>query len=216
MSDIFHCASFLGWHRHKNGWLDPWRKHYINQATDAWYATLSPLSTSCGSMVVLAIDDATRPSKAFVIELAQPLLGTDNTSRGEGILVYTVDATVPSLQSPLVILPRTVSNSDLYGALYEAPYGVGDDISFDVAGASLGVKVIQKFGSSYNVRIRYRRSSDWIGAALDKIRDLLQGLTSLPRYLLGLTSSPGGRPLARELDPRQQGCGTVTARAGTA
>ncbi len=62
-SDIFHCVNFLGWHRHKKEWLDPWRKLYIDQKTDAWYTTLSPVSGGCGlSMVVLPIDDATRPS----------------------------------------------------------------------------------------------------------------------------------------------------------
>src|SRR5216684_1854882 len=85
-SDIFHCVNFLGWHRHKKEWLDPWRKLYIDQRT-AWYTTLSPVSGGCGlSMVVLPIDDATRPSKVFVIEVAQPILGTDDIYRGEGIL----------------------------------------------------------------------------------------------------------------------------------
>jgi M6 family metalloprotease-like protein len=53
MSDIFHSVSFLGWHRHKNGWLDPSRATYL-QGSTTWYGTISPLSGQCGlSMIVL-------------------------------------------------------------------------------------------------------------------------------------------------------------------
>ena len=33
MSDIFRSVSFLGWHRHKNGWLGASRTTYIAQNT---------------------------------------------------------------------------------------------------------------------------------------------------------------------------------------
>ena len=33
MSDIFHSVSFLGWHRHKNGWLPVSRATYIDAAS---------------------------------------------------------------------------------------------------------------------------------------------------------------------------------------
>src|SRR4029077_16788630 len=127
MSDIFHSVSFLGWHRHKNGWLPASRATYINAGTPVWYGTLSPLSGSCGlSMVVLPVDDVHHPSKVFVIELAQPVLGTNGQYWGEGVLVYTVDAAIDTLESPVAIIPRQVSGSPDYGYLYEAPYGVGD------------------------------------------------------------------------------------------
>jgi hypothetical protein len=152
MSDIFHSVSFLGWHRHKNGWLEPARATYL-QTTSTWYGTFSPLSGGCGlSMVVLSVDRARHPSKVFVIEVAQPVLGTDEQYRGEGILVYTVDATVATLSSPVVVIPKTLSASPVYGALFEAPYGVGDHISVHDRNASLDVTVLRKFGSSYNIK----------------------------------------------------------------
>jgi M6 family metalloprotease-like protein len=158
MSDIFHSVSFLGWHRHKNGWLPASRATYINAGRPAWYGTLSPLPGSCGlSMVVLPVDDVHYPSKVFVIELAQPVLGTNGQYCGEGVLVYTVDATIDTLESPVVIIPRQVSDSPDYGYLYEAPYGVGDVArARGPASVTLAVTVLQKFGSCYNIKIEYR------------------------------------------------------------
>src|SRR5439155_2393577 len=120
MSDIFHSVSFLGWHRHKNGWLSPSRKTYLSQNTSEWYATLSPLSDIYGlSMIVLPIDDVARPSKVYVVELAQAVFGSKLW--GEGVLLYTVDATIPTGLSPVVVIPKKVSTSPNYGYLYEAP-----------------------------------------------------------------------------------------------
>ena len=159
MSDIFHCVSFLGWHRHKNGWLPTARATYINQATPGWYATLSPLSGSCGlSLIVLPVDQVNHPSKVFVIELAQPVLGTNDQYWGDGVLVYTVDATIKSGASPVVVIPKQVSDSDDYGHLYQAPYGVGDVAQARGPGSvALKVSVLQKFGSSYRIKIEYQR-----------------------------------------------------------
>jgi hypothetical protein len=78
-------------------------------------------------------------------------------------LVYTVDATVPDLQSPLVIIPRKTypktahAKDDPYGPLRDAAYDVGDQMSGTVLGASLIVKVNQKIGDCYNITINYQR-----------------------------------------------------------
>jgi M6 family metalloprotease-like protein len=158
MSDIFHAVSFLGWHRHKNGWLSPSRKTYLAQNTSAWYATLSPLSGACGlSMVVLPIDDALNPSKVFVVEVVQPVLGSDNTLWGDGVLLYTVDATIPTGSSPVVIIPKTTSTSPVYGYLYQAPYLLNDTVSHTEGSASITLEILQKFGFSYNIKIGYQR-----------------------------------------------------------
>jgi len=159
MCDIFHSVSFLGWHRHKNGWLPAARATYLKESTPEWYATLSPLSGPCGlSLIVLPVDDVNHPSKVFVVELAQPVLGSNDQYWGDGVLVYTVDATIASGASPVVMIPRQVSDSDDYGHLYQAPYGVGDVAHARGPGpVSLKAEVLQKFGTSYNVKIEYRR-----------------------------------------------------------
>lgn len=159
MCDIFHCVSFLGWHRHKNGWLPAARATYLKQSTPEWNATLSPLSDPRGlSLIVLPVDDADHPSKVFVIELAQPVLGSNGQYWGDGVLVYTVDAKIATGKSPVIIIPKQVSDSDDYGHLYQAPYGVGDVANVPGPGpVSLSVEVLQKFGASYNIKIEYQR-----------------------------------------------------------
>ena len=158
MSDIFHSVCFHGWHRHKNEWLDQPRKTYLQDTTATWYKTLSPLSSSYGlSMIALPIDAVQNPSKVLVIELAQPVLGTNNQYWGSGVLIYTVDARIATGNSPDVVIPKMTSTSPDYGHLYEAPYQVNDVVSFNEGDVSIVVSVLQRFGSSYNLRIDYKR-----------------------------------------------------------
>jgi M6 family metalloprotease-like protein len=158
MSDIFHCVGFLGWHRHKFGWLDAPRMTYLSQNIDAWYTTLSPLDGQNGlSMVVLPIDDAAAPSKVFVVELAQSVLGTNNQRWGEGVLVYTVDARLATGNSPVVVMPNVTSSSGDYGNLYQAPFGVNDSANVVVDGVTLQLSVLQRFGTSYNLKLGLQR-----------------------------------------------------------
>jgi M6 family metalloprotease-like protein len=158
MSDIFHSVCFHGWHRHKNEWLDQPRKTYLQSTTATWYKTLSPFSSSYGlSIIALPIDDVENPSKVLVIELAQPVLGTNNQSWGDGVLIYTVDARIPTGESPVVVIPKITSTSPDYGHLYEAAYQVDDVANFNEGNVSIVVSVLQKFGSSYNLRIDCKR-----------------------------------------------------------
>jgi hypothetical protein len=96
------------------------------------------------------------PGRRHDTTRAQPVLGTNGQYWGEGVLVYTVDATAE--ESPVTVIPRQVSDSPDYGYLYEAPYGVGD-VAFKRGPGSvaLTVTVLQKFGSCYNIKIEYRR-----------------------------------------------------------
>jgi hypothetical protein len=158
MSDIFHAVSFLGWHQHKNGWLTPSRKTYLSHSTPGWYVLLNPLSAESGlSMIVLPLDDALKPSRVLVVEVARPVLGTDNQPFGQGILLYTVDATIPTGSSPVVIIPKTISTSPVYGHLYEAPYAPGDTVSYTEGTTSFTLSVLQEFGSLYVIKIEYHR-----------------------------------------------------------
>ncbi|MEK6803319.1 MAG: hypothetical protein AABZ34_11715 [Nitrospirota bacterium] len=158
MSDIFHCTSFIGWHRHKNGWLDTSRTIYLSESPQERYITLSPLSSRYGtSMVVLSIDDPQCPSKVFVVELAQPREGATNERPREGVLVYSVNSTVPTGHSPVVVHPKTVSSSLEQGYLYEAPYGVGDTASVIDGNTRLTLTVLQQCGSCYHLKLSYVR-----------------------------------------------------------
>jgi hypothetical protein len=86
------------------------------------------------------------------------VLGSNGQYWGDGVLIYTVDASINTGNSPVVIIPNQVSDSDDYGHLYQAPYGIGDVARAQGSGSvSLKVEVLQKFGSSYNIKIEYQR-----------------------------------------------------------
>jgi len=105
MSSAGRASGFIGWHRHKFGWLDDDRKTYLTQGTPT--LDLTPLDGDEGlSMIAVPSDNAENPSKVFVIELAQPLRMKDDAPKPGGVLVYSIDATRPSGQNPAVVHPR--------------------------------------------------------------------------------------------------------------
>ena len=158
MSDSHRSFSLLGWERHKLGWLHSSRKTYVAKKVTGWSATLHPLSDPCGlSMIVLPIDDDVNPSKVFVIELAQSYVGKNAQPWGDGVLLYTVDASIASGDSPIKVIPKTAGYSPDYGNLYQAPCPAGDSLPHSEGGASVTLHVGRKLGSSYEVKIDYKR-----------------------------------------------------------
>jgi M6 family metalloprotease-like protein len=148
MDNIFQGNVFFGWHRHKMGWLDAERKTFLRSGE--WFGTLSRLSAAYGtSMVVIPVGDDPRPAKVFVVELAEPILERDSvTSTGDGILIYSVDASIETGCLPVKVYSK--DPSDLWQALY-----VGGD-RFDDPAAPMIVEVHRKVGNGYAVRIRRR------------------------------------------------------------
>ena len=146
MCDIFKGTNFLGWHRHKLGWLDGNRKEYLRSGT--LRTTLTPLSSSGGvSMIVVPGDNPDHPSKVWVVEIAEPVLSPDEKLTGEGILIYSVDATIATGQTPVVIYPKRAEDNDR--RLYQAPFRVGD--SFQEDSAPMTAKIERKTSKGYEV-----------------------------------------------------------------
>jgi M6 family metalloprotease-like protein len=134
MSEAGKSTGFLGWHRHKLKWLDADRKRYLT--TSAQSLELTPLDAASGvSMIVVPVDDPAHPSKVFVIEGAQSVrLKGGTTSKAEGVLVYSVDATLASGQNPVIVYPRLDRD--------QAAFHAGD--SFDHADAPFRLKVLKR------------------------------------------------------------------------
>jgi M6 family metalloprotease-like protein len=147
MSEAGRSTGFLGWHRHKLKWLDAERKAYLTKNGPS--LELTPLSASSGlSMIVVPVGDPARPSKVFVIEVAQAIrLGGGATSKPGGVLVYSVDATLATGQNPVVVYPRA--------GLDEAAFHAGD--SFDHADAPFRLQVLKRLaGDSYSLDIQLK------------------------------------------------------------
>lgn len=105
MSGAGNATGFLGWHRHKLEWLDADRKTYLTSGTNR--ITLTPLDADHGiSLVVVPTDDPVKPSKVFVLEVAQARrYGDGKQTEADGVLVYSVDAKLATGQNPVIVYP---------------------------------------------------------------------------------------------------------------
>eukprot|EP01006_Ploeotia_vitrea_P008597 TRINITY_DN20648_c0_g1_i1.p1 TRINITY_DN20648_c0_g1~~TRINITY_DN20648_c0_g1_i1.p1 ORF type:complete len:409 (+),score=35.03 TRINITY_DN20648_c0_g1_i1:45-1271(+) len=146
MGDIWRGTSFIGWHRHKLGWLPDTRKLYwstvFNSDCDALETVLFPFSVDKEGGVSLIVVPAEQhdentgekcgPSKVFCVEIAEPIVrnrvhhkssgscGAPPTA-GCGVLVYSVDCKVPSGHGPVELQPCSVARNDDFGDLFHAP-----------------------------------------------------------------------------------------------
>jgi M6 family metalloprotease-like protein len=154
MCDIFRGTSLIGWHRHKLGWLADTRKVYL--ARGQLETVLTPLPGSTGaSMIVVPADSPLNPSKVYAIELAQPIQGRDGTTTtGDGVLVYSVDASVPTGKSPVRIVPAKTTTSPVYGDLFEAPFSSGSILDEPTLPFSLSIKAKRPDGYVVALNVR--------------------------------------------------------------
>ena len=148
MSDVDHGEHFLGWHRHKNGWLPPARSTYIDRATTRQRVTLHPLSGPDGlSMVVASYDDIRRPRKVLVVEPAELL---QDLPQAQGVLIYSVDSGIDGGRSPVAVHPREGAGLD------DAPHRVGNvAVIEDEKGAHFRVTVLGRTGLAWDVEISF-------------------------------------------------------------
>jgi hypothetical protein len=106
MSSGSRACGFLGWHRHKLGWLDADRKTYLTEGSHQM--DLTPLDAESGiSMVVVPLDNPKQPSVVYVLEIGQPPIPKDGEKAWPaGVLVYRVDATKATGCNPVIVLTR--------------------------------------------------------------------------------------------------------------
>ncbi|MGI9240763.1 MAG: hypothetical protein ACR2RV_08175 [Verrucomicrobiales bacterium] len=144
MSAAGRASGFLGWHRHKLKWLDADRKTYLAEGSQRF--DLAPLDAPSGiSMVAVPVDDPGKPSKVFVIELAQPFRILGKRGSATGVLLYSVDAKLASGQNSVVVFPKV--------DLLNAPFQSGD--RFEHRDAPLSVEVLKKNDDgSYQIEVK--------------------------------------------------------------
>ena len=147
-------AHFLAWEKWKLGWLDPSQLTCLN-GPGSVTTTITPLERAGGlKAVVVPIGS----SSAYVVE-ARRRIGQDARLCKEGVLVYTVDATVRSGNGPVRVRAAEQDTStdlrDRCGPLYNAPFATkrGRVARFEDASAGLSVKVLASESSGYRVRV---------------------------------------------------------------
>lgn len=154
MCNIFSGSSFIGWHRHKLGWLADDRKMFLNYGTAE--TTLTPLPGNNGvSMIVVPAKGPDRHFKVFVIELAQPVYAKNGEMHGDGVLIYSIDARNPTGKFPAILYPWKKGNSPTLGKLYQAPFQAGT--VFDDPDAPMTVDILSKTESNYTVKVTVKK-----------------------------------------------------------
>jgi hypothetical protein len=148
-------AHFLAWEKWKLGWLDPSQLTCLDQP-GALTTTISPLARPGGLKAVVV---PLNISSAIVIE-ARKRIGQDRRLCDDGVLVYSVDASVRSGYGPVHVFPAQADSkkSDLYdqcGPLYNAPYdkAKGEVARFENASAGVKVRVLSSSARGYRVTV---------------------------------------------------------------
>ena len=145
---------FLAWEKWKLGWLDPSQLTCLTKPGEVT-ATITPLERAGGLKAVVV---PTGPSSAYVIE-ARKKIGQDAALCEEGVLIYTVDASVRSGYGPVrVRAAQRDTNGDLInqcGPLYNAPFdsSKGEVSHFEDNAAGLTVHVLASGASGYRVQV---------------------------------------------------------------
>jgi M6 family metalloprotease-like protein len=146
---------YLGWHKYKLGWLDKSQLLYINAGEVA--AKLHAFETPYG-LKLMVLPGETH-SKLYIVEVAQSL-GSSGEWRDKGIVVYTVDAAVPTGRDPVRVLsglgqPPDPDESERYGALYYSYLPPGATQVFDLGnGEKIEVTNERQEGPHFLVRAK--------------------------------------------------------------
>jgi M6 family metalloprotease-like protein len=155
MSSLDPGSHFLAWEKWKLGWLDPSQLACLEQP-GALTTTVAPLEVDGGLKAIVL---PTGPSSALVVE-ARRRIGQDGRLCREGVLVYTVDASVRSGSGPVRVRAAQPDRSselrDRCGPLYNAPFarGRGRFARFVDNSAGISVNVLGSGPTGYRVRVR--------------------------------------------------------------
>jgi len=154
MSSTGPGAHFLAWHKWKLGWLDQSQLTCLH-GPGSLTTTVTPLARRGGLKAIVV---PTGPSTNLVIE-ARRKIGHDARLCEQGILVYSVDATIQSGRGPVRIRPaqgdRSADRTFDCGLLSDAPFdrAPGEVARFVDPSAGISVDVLASSSNGYRVRV---------------------------------------------------------------
>jgi M6 family metalloprotease-like protein len=154
MSSTGPGAHFLAWHKWKLCWLDQTQLTCVH-GPGTMTTTLTPLARRGGLKAVVV---PTGPSSTLVVE-ARRKLGHDARLCEQGILVYSVDATILSGHGPVRIRAaqrdRSGERINECGLLSEAPFdhATGEVARYADSAAGVTIDVLASGSTGYRVRV---------------------------------------------------------------
>jgi len=111
--DVMSCVDcgrhFLGWHRYKLGWLSD--SNMVELSFGTIIVKLTSFLKKEGGIKMIKITDPEDPHhKSHIIELSQGI-GRFEETMNEGLLVYSIDCSLPGGEGPIQILSATSKNT---------------------------------------------------------------------------------------------------------
>jgi len=156
MSNVFNAAHFLTWEKRKLGWIDEAQVDCLNNPGGV-EAVLTPSQVVGGrKMVVVPVDT----SSALVVEVRNNL-ALDANLCAAGVLLYQVDARIPSGEGPAQVLGSRVTTTGTAftkcGPWADATFGFGPtpiaNFIHPPSGSTVTVLRAESDGS-YRVRVK--------------------------------------------------------------
>ncbi|MCC6294858.1 MAG: hypothetical protein IT164_19560 [Bryobacterales bacterium] len=217
------------WHKEKLGWIEP--SQITCLAAGSGEALLTPVGTPNG---VKALAVPISPTRVMVAEARET--GPDDPALCEsGVILYTVDSTVPTGSGPFQIKPAKLTGPTLLRSCSPpepnayAAYGTGaQDISRHFEpGPNLLFEVTRKQATGYTVRVRTVAGAGVVPRALQKLSGDNQAVSmhseaaeALAVRVLNGNGQPVPNPSADEYLPVQWhvvgGTATITSATSDA
>ncbi len=145
---------FLAWEKWKLGWLDASQLTCLTEPGEVT-TTIAPLERAGGLKAIVV---PTGISSAYVVE-ARKRIGQDARLCDDGVLVYSVDASVRSGYGPVrVRAAQRDAHGEAFnrcGPLYNAPFdrASGEVARFTDDSAGITVQVLSSSANGYRVRV---------------------------------------------------------------
>ena len=156
MSNVFNPAHYLAWEKRKLGFIDANQVDCLDAAGGV-ESVITPNEVTGGiKMVALPID----ASSALVVEV-RDLMRLDANLCASGVLLYTVDARIPTGQGPAQIVGSRVTTSGAgfakCGPWPDATFGVGPGQVSSYTDAATGATITilaAEANGAYRVRVK--------------------------------------------------------------
>lgn len=146
---VLFGAHMVAWLKWQLRWIDPSQLRGL-AVPGQRSATLSPIETAGG---VKALVVTVSPNKAYVAEVRKQT-GLDSDICQEGVLIYSVDSSVPNGEGPGFVYPDEPSTDATLisqcGEKYNAPWAPGGVFTSSADGVTF--EVLSKTGDDYEVR----------------------------------------------------------------
>lgn len=157
MADIFRAGHYTAWEKRKLGWLKP-SEYVCLHDGEGIEVVLDPVETPGGLKMVAMPTGSSTPAGTATVAVAEVRrrTGLDSHLCADGVLVYDVDATVPSGYGPLRIRGSRTHSGDC-GPWSDATFDLGAGQVSDLTVANSFTMRLLDVDAAGRYRVRFQR-----------------------------------------------------------